>query len=47
MIVLAIWFFMQVLGMGGEGVAWMAHIGGFLAGMALIKLFRPQPVVLH
>ena len=46
-IVLAIWFFLQVLGMGGEGVAWMAHIGGFLAGMALIKLFRPQPVVLH
>jgi membrane associated rhomboid family serine protease len=46
-IVLAIWFFLQVIGMGGEGVAWMAHIGGFVVGMALIKVFRPKPMVLH
>jgi len=25
------------------GVAWFAHIGGFLAGMALVNLFRPKP----
>lgn len=27
------------------GVAYMAHIGGFLAGLLLIKLFRPDPSV--
>ena len=33
----------QALG-GGEtgGVAWFAHIGGFLAGMALLVLIRPR-----
>lgn len=46
-IVLAIWFLLQVLSLGGEGVAWMAHIGGFVVGMALIKLMRPKPVTLH
>jgi membrane associated rhomboid family serine protease len=46
-IVLAIWFLLQVLGMGGEGVAWMAHIGGFVAGLLMIKLFVPKPRVLH
>jgi len=25
------------------GVAWFAHLGGFLAGMALVNLFRPKP----
>jgi len=36
-IVLGLWFVLQLLsaGMGG-GVAWFAHIGGFLAGMGLI-----------
>jgi len=36
-IVLGLWFVLQLLsaGMGG-GVAWFAHIGGFLAGVALI-----------
>ncbi len=24
----------------GGGVAWFAHIGGFIAGLALIKLFE-------
>ncbi len=39
-IVLGFWFLAQVLNIGmGGGVAWFAHIGGFLAGMALIKLF--------
>ena len=36
------------LGMGGESalIAWQAHLGGFLAGMALSVPFdriRPQP----
>ena len=26
----------------GGGVAWFAHVGGFLAGMGLIKLFREK-----
>lgn len=25
------------------GVAWFAHVGGFLAGMVLVNLFRPRP----
>jgi membrane associated rhomboid family serine protease len=47
-IVLGVWFLIQVVNAGAPvpgriapgGVAWMAHIGGFLAGMALIALFR-------
>ncbi len=45
-IVLGLWFFMQVfsggmsLGHQGGGVAFFAHIGGFLAGMILIGLFK-------
>jgi membrane associated rhomboid family serine protease len=38
--VLGFWFLMQLLNVGlGGGVAWFAHIGGFLLGIALIKLF--------
>ena len=47
--VLGMWFVMQLLSGGmslggkGGGVAFFAHIGGFLAGMALIGLFkRPE-----
>lgn len=43
-IVLGIWFVMQLLsGLAGpaEGVAWWAHIGGFVLGMALLFVFRP------
>ncbi len=42
--VLGFWFFMQVfeglgsLGVAGGGVAWWAHIGGFVAGVALIRM---------
>lgn len=45
-IVLGLWFVLQVLSGGmsggsqGGGVAFFAHIGGFLAGMALIGLFK-------
>ena len=42
---LGLWFFMQLqsgaasLFMAGSNVAWWAHIGGFLAGIVLVKLF--------
>jgi membrane associated rhomboid family serine protease len=48
--VLGFWFLMQVLlgagslGRGGGGVAFFAHIGGFIAGMALIGLFKDKRV---
>jgi membrane associated rhomboid family serine protease len=47
LVVLGGWFFLQVLGAGGEGVAWMAHIGGFVAGLVLVRFFLPRPMVLH
>lgn len=43
--VLGFWFILQLLyglpslGSVGGGVAWFAHIGGFLAGILLFKLF--------
>ncbi len=39
---LVLWFANQFLGLfgGGGGVAFWAHIGGFVAGLALIKLFE-------
>jgi len=41
--VLGFWFLMQVLNVGvGGGVAWFAHIGGFLIGIGLIKLFTKK-----
>jgi len=49
-IVLGMWFVMQLLSGGmsvgsqGGGVAFFAHIGGFLAGMALIGLFKRPDV---
>jgi membrane associated rhomboid family serine protease len=49
-IVLGMWFVMQVLSGGmsiggtGGGVAFFAHIGGFLGGMALIGLFKRPDV---
>lgn len=39
--ILGFWFIIQVLNIGaGGGVAWFAHIGGFLVGIALIKIYR-------
>ena len=42
--VLGFWFVAQLLSSalseGGAGVAWFAHIGGFIAGMALIPIFK-------
>ena len=61
-LLIGLWFVMQlfngvaaltatdVVGAGG-GVAWFAHIGGFVAGLVLVKLFalgrRPPPQVLR
>ncbi|MEK6683305.1 MAG: rhomboid family intramembrane serine protease [Nitrospirota bacterium] len=48
--VLGFWFVLQLIsgtatvGGGGGGVAWFAHIGGFLAGMVLIGLFKRRSV---
>ncbi len=45
--VLGFWFLTQLTnglggcaGMGGDNVAWFAHIGGFVAGVLLVKLFE-------
>jgi membrane associated rhomboid family serine protease len=44
-VVLGFWFLIQIwngfmlIGTGG-GVAWFAHIGGFVAGLLLIKIFE-------
>ncbi len=38
-VVLLIWFIGQILNIGlGGGVAWYAHIGGFITGMVLVKI---------
>lgn len=43
-IILGLWFLMQILNIGlGGGVAWFAHIGGFLVGIGLIMVFRRRP----
>ena len=43
-VVLGLWLVLQILNIGmGGGVAWFAHIGGFVAGMALIRPFFPRP----
>ena len=49
--VLGFWFVLQYLnaavsGEAGGGVAWWAHIGGFVSGAALIVLFRDKRVPL-
>jgi membrane associated rhomboid family serine protease len=38
-LLLSIWFFIQVFFSQGEGVAWYAHIGGFIFGVLTIRLF--------
>ena len=45
---LGLWFVMQFLSAtlapaGGGGIAWWAHIGGFVFGMVLLKLFLRIP----
>jgi len=49
-IVLGMWFLLQLIsgsasvGQGGGGVAWFAHIGGFVSGMILIGFFKYRSV---
>ena len=43
---LVIWFVFQFLyAGGGESIAWLAHVGGFIVGMILLKVFlkREKP----
>jgi membrane associated rhomboid family serine protease len=50
-VMLGIWFSIQAvsgfmtLGATGGGVAWWAHVGGFLAGLLLVRLLRPRRVL--
>lgn len=49
--VLVFWFFLQIVNSAmsesdGAGIAWGAHIGGFVAGMVLIPFFRYDHVKL-
>ena len=49
-VVLGLWFVMQVfsggasLGTKGGGVAFFAHVGGFVAGMLLIRFFKRSDI---
>ncbi len=43
---IGIWFLFQLLGAflggGGGGIAFMAHVGGFVAGLILVQIWRPR-----
>jgi membrane associated rhomboid family serine protease len=41
-IFLGLWFLGQFLLPTGSGVAWMAHVGGFIAGAGLVRLLAPR-----
>jgi membrane associated rhomboid family serine protease len=41
-LLLSVWFLIQLFFSNGEGIAWYAHIGGFIFGLLSIKLFRPM-----
>lgn len=50
-LLLALWFLLQLLtgavaplNGGGTGIAWAAHVGGFLLGIVMVLLFRPRRV---
>jgi membrane associated rhomboid family serine protease len=50
-LMIGLWFLIQLAsglltqGMEGGGVAWWAHVGGFIAGLALVKLLRKRRLV--
>jgi membrane associated rhomboid family serine protease len=47
LVVIGVWFVLQVLyvaGSASDGVAYMAHIGGFIAGLILTFVFRKRSV---
>ncbi|HSB20592.1 MAG TPA: rhomboid family intramembrane serine protease [Anaeromyxobacteraceae bacterium] len=39
---LGLWFLSQFFVPLESGVAWMAHVGGFVAGLGLVRLFAPR-----
>ena len=39
---LIVWFVFQFLYVGGQGVAWLAHVGGFLLGLLMIKWYKKR-----
>src|SRR5439155_24575741 len=46
-VIIGLWFLMQLVSSvgsvaGNTGVAYMAHVGGFIAGMLLLLVFRPR-----
>jgi membrane associated rhomboid family serine protease len=42
---LGAWFAAQLFLVNHSGIAWMAHVGGFLAGLGLVRVFAaPQPI---
>ena len=44
-VLLGIWFLMQLLSAGtsaGAGVAWWAHVGGFVVGLLLVRAFATR-----
>jgi membrane associated rhomboid family serine protease len=40
-VVLGLWFGLQFFTNPNEGVAWQAHVGGFILGAIVAVLFRP------
>ena len=47
-IILSLWFFLQLANVGlGGGVAWFAHIGGFLVGVALVYPRKKKRLKFH
>ena len=40
---LGLWFLGQFLLPSGSGIAWMAHVGGFLAGLGAVRLLARRP----
>lgn len=49
LLVLGFWFVLQLINSaaataGEGGTAWFAHLGGFIAGMVLIPLFKHRRV---
>lgn len=43
-LMLTVWFFIQVLYSHTDGVAWYAHIGGFIFGLLTVKIFSRKSV---
>ena len=50
-VLIGLWFAIQIgsgllsIGWTGGGVAWWAHVGGFVAGVILVKLFARRRVM--